>query len=743
VAVLALLAAGGGWYAHTRRLAQQRQAAAAFVTAVQTEVRDGDHASLLAAEGHLREALAVAPMDAATASVAAWLATQRALEDGAGDAVALRTAVEAAQAAGADDAAVAAAGAVLAALEGHADEARRLREAAMAARPHDTLVLYVAGRLAQRFGEPEAEAHLVAATADAAAPQAARLALAELRATAGDAEAAASLVAAVLAARNTHLRALLWQSLLIVDEAEIVAVRGALATLAPRVEAGAKADRLLAAIVSARLERRSGDVAAAGAAIDRAVAADVREPRLLALLANEAQRAGRLAAAKQAADAALAGAPGNASLRRGLAEVQLALHDGAGALATLGTLPPDDLRGAVLAARAALLVGAPDALARTRQSLDALVAAHPADVEARALLVRLAVRLGDAGRLEDATALAREAPLDSLVALALGEAALAVRDPATATQALERLVLVSSGDADVHFLLGRARRMGGLADGAEASFRRALALAPEHSDAAVALGGLLLDAGKFEEAEQLYAELAARTTLSGGTPVAAFGRLGRVEALVGLGRVAAARTALDGLSQEERALPSTRLAAARLALVEGAAAGAVDALRALAEDAGTRSSEVVALYGDALFETGAVDLAAQQYDAALALDAGAPEALLGRARVALRAERAVDVQLYLDRLKAALLSRVRPPSLRARMLLVEGRLALLSRDVEAARPLLREATTLPGAPAEAHFFLGEAIVGVDPAVTRAAYQRYLELAPAGEFAERARRVVGP
>jgi Tfp pilus assembly protein PilF len=268
--------------------------------------------------------------------------------------------------------------------------------------------------------------------------------------------------------------------------------------------------------------------------------------------------------------------------------------------------------------------------------------------------------------------------------------------------------------------------MGGLADGAEASFRRALALAPEHSDAAVALGGLLLDAGKFEEAEQLYAELAARTTLSGGTPVAAFGRLGRVEALVGLGRVAAARTALDGLSQEERALPSTRLAAARLALVEGAAAGAVDALRALAEDAGTRSSEVVALYGDALFETGAVDLAAQQYDAALALDAGAPEALLGRARVALRAERAVDVQLYLDRLKAALLSRVRPPSLRARMLLVEGRLALL-----------------PGAPAEAHFFLGEAIVGVDPAVTRAAYQRYLELAPAGEFAERARRVVGP
>jgi tetratricopeptide (TPR) repeat protein len=744
VAVLALLLAGGGWfYARAQRLAQERAAAATFVASVQAEARDGDHASLLAAEVHLREAAAIAPTDAATASVAAWLATQRALEDGAADARALRASLESAQAAGADDAAVAAAGAVLAALEGNVDEARRLRDAAVTAQPREALVRYVAGRLAQRFGEPDAETHLVAATADASAPHAARLALAELRATAGRSDAATELVGAVLAARSTHLRALLWQYVLIVDEAEIVAVREALAALAPRVDAAAKADRLLAAVVSARLERRSGDVAAAGAAIDRAVAVGVREPRLLAMLATEAQRVGRLAAAKQTAESALAAAPTNASFRRGLAEVQLALHDGAGALATLGTLPPDDLRGAVLTARAALLLGAPDALARTRQTLDAMVAAHPTDVEARALAVRVAVRLGDAARLEDAKALAREAPLDPLVALALGEAALAVRDPATATQALERLVIVAPGDADVHFLLGRARRMGGLAEGAEASFRRALTLAPEHSEAAIALGGLLLDAGKFEEAEQLYGTLAASPALSGGAPVAAFGRLGRVEALVGLGRVTAAHTALDALAPDERALPSTRLAAARLMLAEGAASGAVEALRALADDAGTISSEVLSLYGDALFETGEVDLAAQQYDAALALDAGAPEALLGRARVALRAERAVDVRLYVDRLKAALLSRVRPPSLRARLLVVEGRLALLLRDVEAARALLREATTLPGAPAEAHFFLGEAIVGVDTAATRAAYERYLELAPAGEFADRARRVVSP
>jgi tetratricopeptide (TPR) repeat protein len=742
VAVLALLLGGGGWYyARAQQFAQRRAAAATLVASVQAEVRDGDQASLLAAEAHLREVASIAPMDAATASVAAWLATQRALEDGAGDVRGLRASLESARAAGADDAAVAAAGAVLAALDGNVDEARRLREAAVTARPRDALVRYVAGRLAQRLGEPDAEAHLGAATADTSAPHAARLALAELRAATGQRDAAAELVESVLAARGTHLRALLWQYVLNVEDAEIVAVRGALAALAPRVEAAAKSDRLLAAIVSARLERRSGDVAAAGAAIDRAVAVDVREPRLLAMLATEAQRVGRLAAAKQAAEAAFAGAPTNASFRRGLAEVQLALHDGAGALATLASLPPDDLRGALLAARAALLVGAPDALARTRQSLEAMVAAHPTDVEARALFVRVAVRLGDAARLEDAKSLAGEAPTDPLVALALGEVALAVRDPATATQALERLVTVAPGDADVHFLLGRARRMGGLAEGAEASFRRALTLAPAHSDAAIALGGLLLDAGKYEEAEQLYAVLASSQALSGGAPVAAFGRLGRVESLVGLGRATAAHTALAALSPDERALPSTRLAAARLALAEGAASGAVEALRALVDDPVTRSSEVLSLYGDALFESGEVDLAAQQYDAALALDAGAPEALLGRARVALRAERAVDVRVYVDRLKAALLSRVRPPSLRARLLLVEGRLALLLRDVEAARPLLREATALPGVPAEAFFFLGEATVGVDTPATRAAYERYLELAPTGEFVERARRAI--
>ncbi len=741
VAGVLLVLGGAGGLGGWRYLAVRRGTAAALVATARGEAIDGDGASLADAERHLREAVALDAADPEGARIASFVATQRALEDGAPDAAALRVAITDARRAGAASAWLDAADAVLATIEGRVDDARRLRDAALRAQPRDAATLYVAGRIGQQLGEPDAAARLAEAVSAADAPAAARLALAEARLDQGDSAAAVRLVDEVLALRATHLRALLWRGLLGAGDTEPATALTALSGLDARVAQAAQADRVLAALAAARQRLRAGDLETAGASIDRALGVGVRDPRWLARIATEARACGRLEGAQQAAREAVAGAPMNADYRRGLAEVQLALHDGAGALATLAPLPAGDLRGALLSARAALLVGADAALASTRVALDALVTAHPENVEARALRLRVAVRLGDVGRLEDARKLAREAPSDPLVALAVGEAALAAREPETAARALEVLVAASPSDPDAHYLLGRARRMGALAGPAAESLHRALALAPQHAAAAITLGGLLLDTGAYDEAERLYADLAAQTGVSGGVPAGTFGRLGRIEALIGLGRSVDARAQLAALPPDERALPSAQLAAARLALAEGAAPDAVAALRPLAESPGTRSSEVLALFGDALFEASDVDAAAQQFDAALALDAGSPEALLGRARVALRAERPVDVRLYVDRLKAALLTRLRPPSLRARLLLVEARVALLTRDAVTAQPLLREATALAGAPAEAHFFLGEASVGVDAAVTRAAYERYVQLAPAGEFAARARRAL--
>ena len=131
--------------------------------------------------------------------------------------------------------------------------------------------------------------------------------------------------------------------------------------------------------------------------------------------------------------------------------------------------------------------------------------------------------------------------------------------------------------------------------------------------------------------------------------------------------------------------------------------------------------------------------AADTFDRALAIDAGLPEALIGRAELLIRAEHERDAAPLLERARAALTTRIRPPVLQARLLMLEGRVALRARDQDGARAKLREATAIPGVPAEAFFFLGESLAGDNAPDARAAYLRYLELAPDGSLASRARR----
>src|SRR5690606_6555677 len=87
---------------------------------------------------------------------------------------------------------------------------------------------------------------------------------------------------------------------------------------------GAPTDHVIRQLARARLLRRQGEVEAAGEAVDLAIRAGASEPRLLALVATEGRRAGRLLRAQQAATAAVAGAPDNTDFRKLLAEIQLA-----------------------------------------------------------------------------------------------------------------------------------------------------------------------------------------------------------------------------------------------------------------------------------------------------------------------------------------------------------------------------------------------------------------------------------
>ncbi len=742
--LLAIGLAVGGWYGWQWWTERRHAQAAELVARAREQAFRGTHADLVDAERLLREARELHPTDLEGPKLLLFVHAQRALEDGAFEAGYLRPSIARAEQLEADSAYLDVARAVLAAAEGGQEQARARLASALEARGSDAAILYVAGRLEQRLGGETALDHLQAAIeadGDLVAP---RIALAEVRHDEGQAEEALALLDAVLADAAEHLRAVLWRAFLTSDGEEPAAALAAIARLEEDIdEHGAPTDHVLFELTRARLLRRQGQTAEAGAAVDEALLAGASEPRLLALVATEGRRAGRLLRAEQAARAAVAGAPRNADFKKLLAGIQLARRNGRGALTTLADLDAADPDVLEMRALAALLVGTREALEAAAAGLDAEIEASPeASVGLRALRIRTHAQLGDGGGdlLAQARALSADAPGDPAVALALGEAALLARDARTAVDALSQAVLAAPDDSEAHYLLGRAKRLAGDADGAEQALRRAVELTPEHTEAQLALGGLLLDRGDYPAADTLYTSLSSSGRSSGGLAVTVAGRLGRVEALIGLGRIDDAAVQLEAVRDAARETASARMTAARLALARGRPGDALGELRPLATQEGAGPT-VLALYGDALLAAAQTDPAAEAYAGALAQDSGLPEALLGQAELAVRAERGAEALEGLAQAERALEARIRPPGMRARVLTLRGRAALLERDAGAAREALRAAAALDGAPAEAHFFLGEALADEDAAAARASYERYLELAPEGPFAARARRAI--
>ena len=747
LAVLGFLVVGlavGGWFGYQAWVAHQDEQAAALVTEATTLAARGTHEALVDAERMLRQARELSPTNDDGPNVLLFVHTQRALEDGAFEPGFLQPTVDRATRAGLTGPRVDVANAVVAYARGASDEGDAKLQAAVTNGADDAAVLYAIGRLEQRLGRTTATEHLEAALAKDATLASAAIALAEGATDAGQPEQALERLEALLTQHPDHLRASLWIGFLKSSDDEPEPALARVDGLADRLERGAPADRVLHALTRAQLLRRLGRTEEAREALTLASASGATEPRLQALLAAAAQSSGDLARAQQAAMAAVASAPAIAEYRKLLAEILVARRDGVRALRTLAALSADDPEVLALSARAALIVGTEDALQATAQALDAHLEANAEDasVEMRSLRVRVGVRLGTATEmLEVARRLARDAPGDPEVGLAVAEAALEARDARLATETLERVVQAAPDDAEAHFLLGRAKRMGGDGEGAEIALRRAIELQPTHGEAQVMLGYLLLDLGRFAEADTLYQELGARVGQSGsGRSYSLVGRLGRIDALLGLGRLDDARVQAESLRDADRESASAKLVLARLALANERPGEALPVLRPLAtaEDA---SPDVVALYGDALYAAGETLVAAETYERALAIDAAHPESLVGFATVLVRGEKWRDAVDVIERAKAALDARIRPPALRARLLVLAGRVGLERSEREAALRDLRAATEIEGAPTEAWFYLGEALAGRDSPDARAAYETYLERAPNGPLASRARRAI--
>ena len=114
--------------------------------------------------------------------------------------------------------------------------------------------------------------------------------------------------------------------------------------------------------------------------------------------------------------------------------------------------------------------------------------------------------------------------------LLLGDAALALRDTAEASQALERAVAVAPGLPEAWFKVSLARQDLRDRDGAIAALERVLAAQPERVDALVNLGIVLQESGRLDDALRAYGRA---YRLHAGT----FGRIAHALATPGTGRL--------------------------------------------------------------------------------------------------------------------------------------------------------------------------------------------------------------
>jgi tetratricopeptide (TPR) repeat protein len=144
---------------------------------------------------------------------------------------------------------------------------------------------------------------------------------------------------------------------------------------------------------------------------------------------------------------------------------------------------------------------------------------------------------------------------------------------------------------------------------------------------------------------------------------------------------------------------------------------------------------------DALYAQGHTGVAASYYRRALELDPDYAPALVGMGQSILRAKKYSDAMR--NALRALQLARGvdARPGLEAAAIYQMGRVHYERGERDAARRLFRQSISLPGTPAEAWFYLGEALSSDNSPAAREAYDQYLELVPEGHLADRARRAI--
>ena len=145
--------------------------------------------------------------------------------------------------------------------------------------------------------------------------------------------------------------------------------------------------------------------------------------------------------------------------------------------------------------------------------------------------------------------------------------------------------------------------------------------------------------------------------------------------------------------------------------------------------------------GDQLVVQGQLAAAARFYRRALDLDTDYAPALIAIGRSLLRAEMYGDAMRSATRALQLARGVDARPGLEAEALYQMGRVQHEWGHQDAARRLLRQSISMPRAPAEAWFYLGESLARDNWPDARAAYEEYLERRPNGHLSDRARRAI--
>jgi tetratricopeptide (TPR) repeat protein len=185
-------------------------------------------------------------------------------------------------------------------------------------------------------------------------------------------------------------------------------------------------------------------------------------------------------------------------------------------------------------------------LPRARVVCDQAVAAYPPHPAVHQLLAVLDIQAGRPADARAHAALSLKLRPDHVpTLLVLGDAAMAQRDLAAASEALERAVGLAPDQADAWFKVSQVRQDLHDLDGAVAALERVLASNPERVDAWVNLGIVQQEAGRLDDALRAYGRAYRLREQT-------FGRIAHALATPGVGRL---WLNLDDLRAELAAVP--------------------------------------------------------------------------------------------------------------------------------------------------------------------------------------------